>query len=150
MRGRETTRPRPRSGDRRDHEAWLRRQRHDLLEHRRSSGRFSAEESVENDLASGDSETSTGEPSVDDIIYRSLSLADNPFAGPADEVIEDTVLYRSLPASLSPQEDAGEEEESMRSWLAARRPPLLRRQRAFANVFAQQASDAWAAGVVSA
>jgi len=130
---------------RREHLDWLSSMEADLQSHRRSSGCYSAaDSSPELDFAVGSAREEDEIPS--EALYRSLNLADDPegasFA--ADEIIDDPPVYRSLSSSItSNMGSATDDDDAMATWLAQPRPPLLRRQNAFANVYSQQAADSW-------
>ena len=67
--------------------------------------------------------------------YRSLSDASHLDAAisPEVEVHEEALVYRSLPslARETSEQSTSSDADADRSWLAAGRPPLLQRQRAF-------------------
>jgi len=131
---------------RRDHLDWLSSMEADLQSHRRSSGCYSAaDSSPEVDFAVG-SERDDEIPS--EALYRSLNLADDPESASfaADEIADDPPVYRSLSSSMTSTMGSmtTDDDDAMATWLAQPRPPLLRRQNAFADVYSQRASESWA------
>ena len=126
----------------REHVAWLRGQQADLTEHRRS---HEASMRDEEDYAVGSEQSSLrfeGEHSfsiiddeTDGVRYRSLAMPPS-FAStePSQEVTgTEELVYRSIPVLGRQQSDSSttSSADADASWLAAGRPPLLQRHRAF-------------------
>merc|ERR1719378_243935 len=125
--------PGDRGSLREEHLSWLRAQRDDLAEHRRSSMRGSSEDE---DVAVGadactssfsfESVPTIADTDCEEVIYRSLDMS--PQSLQPVEVEETTVVYRSLPPMISPQPSAASdidthtEHPSDAVWLAAGRP----------------------------
>ena len=138
------TSPTARAVAREDHLAWLRAQHADLAEHRRSS--MEDEDTAVGSESSCSSTAYVFEsgPSFSecDDVYRSLDLSAQSFGAQEVEVEDAEPVYRSLPMSFvdavpSPQQNQSSESDTRTehasdgAWLEAKRPPLLKRQRAF-------------------
>lgn len=109
---------------RQDHLAWLRAQRSDFEEHQaRSSSDGGPSSTVELDFA--------GEQLDDEVpVYRSLA-----FSGPSQPAsleYEEEPVYRSLDLGKMADNLPSPDLSVDASWVAGKRPPLLRRQNAFA------------------
>lgn len=121
----------------RDHIAWLQEQHADLQEHRRSheaSMRDEQDYAVGHEAYGFESAPSFVMEDDDEVRYRSLSMPTAFIAEHSPEVdLADELVYRSLPVLGRQQSDsssnAGADADA--TWLAAGRPPLLQRQRAF-------------------
>ena len=124
----------------REHVRWLQQQQAELTEHRSRTASMREEE----DFAVGSDVVGFGPSSptysmsdeMNDVHYRSLDMpslaADS--ASIEVEALEETLVYRSLPSLMrEPSESSGSDAiaEADASWLAAGRPPMLSRQRAF-------------------
>ena len=121
----------------REHVAWLHRQASDLQEHRRSSSRRDEEDfAVGSEVAAFQFESVPSFSMSDEepVIYRSLDMPSLAVNRSVEiEVVEEDLVYRSLPAltrHLSEQSSSSDSDPDA-SWLAAGRPPLIQRQRAF-------------------
>ena len=126
----------------REHVAWLQAQHADLHAHR--SLEASMRESMRSEEEDFSAETPVGFTfEADETFstqeegprYRSLSDASHLDAAisPEVEVHEEALVYRSLPslARETSEQSTSSDADADRSWLAAGRPPLLQRQRAF-------------------
>lgn len=135
--------------NRREHVAWLESMEAELESHRRSSARYSdsAQSSPDTDFAVGSARASD-EDIPQELLYRSLSLAQDAETGSlaTDEIVDDEPpVYRSLASSMT--SNMTDDDDAMATWLAQPsppRPPLLRRQQAFGNLYSQQCAQAWA------
>jgi len=120
-----------------DHVRWLQSQRLELQEHRMTSSLRSEEDfAVGSDVDAFQFESMLAPSTFEDATYRSIAMPDFAQQGVEIEVDVEPVVYRSL--SFAPSAPAQPPESSRSSaadpdstWLAAGRPPLLQRQRAF-------------------
>jgi hypothetical protein len=128
-----------------DHVAWLRTQAADLQEHRRSQEPSMRDEEDYAVGAEANVYPFVSGPSFsldddDEVRYRSLDFSSAEHAVEVD-MADEELVYRSLPMTLGRQTSNASSESSAgadASWLAAGRPPLLQRQRAF-----NRPSDEW-------
>ena len=115
----------------REHCRWLQAEHAALNEHRsqHASLRIEEEYAVGNDLhfeAMGDDE---------EVRYRSLDVPSLVAQASTEvEVVDEDLVYRSLPSlarTMSDNSSSSSDASAEQTWLAAGRPPLLSRQRAF-------------------
>jgi len=93
------------------------------------------------DFAVGSAHVSDVTP--EESFFRRINLAEDSIG--ADDIVDDEPpVYRSLASSMNSNMD--EDEDAMATWLAQTppRPPLLRRQPAFTDVYSQQCAQSWA------
>lgn len=124
----------------RDHVRWLMNEHVELQQHRHTASMRSEEDfAVDYDETTVQFESSSFASNDEEVTYRGLDISSFTFESSIEmEVDAEPVVYRSL--SLA-QATGGQQERSSRSsssaadadasWLAAGRPPLLQRQRAF-------------------
>ena len=121
----------------RDHVAWLHRQASDLQEHRRSASMRDEEDyAVGSEVAAFQFESVPSFSMSDEepVVYRSLDMPSLAVNRSVDiEVVEDDLVYRSLPAltRFRSEQSSFSDSDADATWLAAGRPPLIQRQQAF-------------------
>jgi hypothetical protein len=122
-----------------EHRRWLKQQNADLQEHRkrhRVVPHDSDDVFVREDFAVG---TDDGELAImeETALYRSISLGDDLFG---EHVTTEDVrhgspesigIFRSLESLSGGGDGEGADESADAAWLAAGKPPLLKRQRGF-------------------
>lgn len=126
-----------------EHRAWLKQQQADFQEHlRRKRHRpppDRAAEQLEDFAVGSDMRLAGVEDEEDEVMYRSVSIDDSHIWDGAADVRHgspaaatgDVAIFRSLDSLGGGSEGESADDSAAADWVAAARPPLLKRQRAF-------------------